>query len=83
MAAVFHHLVGPTGKVVGIDHIPELVDWSISNLKNDGLGDALDKKGIEVVAGDGRKGYPSGGRFLISFTLSLVLHLTFTSYHSL
>lgn len=63
LTAVLYHLVGPTGKVVGIDHIPELVDWSISNLKNDGLGDALEKKQIEMVAGDGRKGYANSGPY--------------------
>lgn len=63
LSAVLHHLVGPTGKVVGIDHIPELVDWSISNLKQDGLGGAVDKKQIEMVVGDGRKGYPSSGPY--------------------
>jgi len=61
LTAVLHHIVGPTGKVVGIDHIPELVDWSISNLKQDGLGTAVEKKQIEMITGDGRKGYPSGG----------------------
>lgn len=52
---------------MGIDHIPELVDLSITNLRKDGLGEALEKKEIEMIAGDGRKGYPSGGwysRFL-------------------
>ncbi|KAK0494596.1 protein-L-isoaspartate O-methyltransferase [Armillaria luteobubalina] len=48
LAAVFHHLVSSpekSGHVVGIEHIPELVDWS-----------ALDKKEIEVLVGDGRLG---------------------------
>lgn len=53
---MLHHLVGPTGKVVGIDHIHELVDWSVENLKKDGLGEALEKKQIEMVVGDGRQG---------------------------
>ncbi|KAF5379011.1 hypothetical protein D9615_006054 [Tricholomella constricta] len=56
LCAVLHHLVGPTGKVVGIEHIPELVDWSVDNLKKDGLGKALEDGSIVVVAGDGRKG---------------------------
>jgi protein-L-isoaspartate(D-aspartate) O-methyltransferase len=56
LSAVLHHLVGPTGKVVGIDHIPELVDWSVKNLKNDGLAEALENKQIEMIAGDGRQG---------------------------
>lgn len=59
LSAVFHHLVtseGITGKVVGIDHIPELVELSIQNLKRDGLGKALEEKQIEMIIGDGRQG---------------------------
>jgi len=53
--ALFHHLVsGPsTAKVVGIDHIQQLVDWSVKNLKSDGLEGGV----LEMVCGDGRKGY--------------------------
>ncbi|PCH35062.1 Pcmt1-prov protein [Wolfiporia cocos MD-104 SS10] len=63
LCAVLHHLVsdpesGTTGQVVGIEHIPELVEWSVSNLRRDGLGSALDGA-IEMVTGDGRQGYPS------------------------
>ncbi|KAJ2916534.1 hypothetical protein MD484_g3884, partial [Candolleomyces efflorescens] len=61
LAAVLYHLVGEGGKVVGIDHIPELVDWSVGNLKKDGLGKALESKEIEIIAGDGRQGYAAGG----------------------
>lgn len=64
LAAVLYHLVGEGGKVVGIDHIPELVDWSVENLKKDGLEKALDSKEIEMIAGDGRQGYPPGGAFI-------------------
>ncbi|EDR03761.1 uncharacterized protein LACBIDRAFT_295156 [Laccaria bicolor S238N-H82] len=63
LAAVLHHLVSPGGKVVGIDHIPALVDWSVQNLKNDGLGGAIDKGEIVMVAGDGREGYASAGPY--------------------
>lgn len=56
LSAVLYHLVGPNGKVVGIDHIPELVQWSLNNLRNDGLGQALDDKQIEMIVGDGRQG---------------------------
>ena len=44
------------GKVVGIEHIPELVEWSVQNLHKDGLGGALESKRIEMAVGDGRKG---------------------------
>jgi len=56
LCAVFHHLV-PGGIVVGMDHIPELVDWSKGNLRQDGLGPSLDKGEIVTVTGDGRQGY--------------------------
>ena len=61
LTAIFHHLVSPgngqpTGKVVGIDHMAELVDWSVENLKRDGLGPALESGQIEMITGDGRRG---------------------------
>lgn len=40
--------------MIGIEHIPELVEESIKNLRNDGLGRALDEGLIKVVLGDGR-----------------------------
>ncbi|KAH9947530.1 Pcmt1-prov protein [Amylocystis lapponica] len=57
LVAVLHHLVADgTGTVVGIEHVPELVDWSVQNLARDGLGAALAGGRIRMVAGDGRKG---------------------------
>jgi len=52
-----------TGVVVGIDHISELVDFSIQNLKKDGLSKALEDGQIIMVAGDGRKGYKDKARY--------------------
>ena len=60
LAAVFHHLVSPGGKVVGIDHIPQLLDESIANLKKDGLGGALETGELVILSGDGRLGYAEG-----------------------
>ena len=57
--ALLHHLVSDDtvkGKVVGIEHIPQLVDWSVTNLKRDGLGKALEDGEIIMFTGDGRKG---------------------------
>lgn|ERR1700753_3736716 len=61
LTAIFHYLVSPgdgqpAGKVVGIDHISELVNLSVENMKKDGLGPALESSQIEMIAGDGRKG---------------------------
>ena len=62
LCAVLHQLVAPSqpgtpqGKVVGIDHIPELVEWSKSNVNNSGLGPAMNEGKIVIVTGDGRQG---------------------------
>ncbi|KAA1474486.1 protein-L-isoaspartate O-methyltransferase [Dentipellis sp. KUC8613] len=67
LCSVFHRLVttsdGAKGRVVGIEHIPELVEWSKENVRKDGLGAALDDGEIILVAGDGRQGYPEGGPY--------------------
>lgn len=59
-AAVFYFMAD-NATVVGIDHIPQLVEFSVQNLRNDGLGAQLDQGNIMMIAGDGRKGYPSQG----------------------
>ncbi|KAK1231438.1 hypothetical protein PQX77_005447 [Marasmius sp. AFHP31] len=63
LVAVLHHLVSPSGKVVGIEHVEELVEWSRENMLKDGLKDELDSGKIQLIAGDGRKGYPSEGPY--------------------
>ncbi|KAI8972829.1 Pcmt1-prov protein [Trametes punicea] len=50
-------------RVVGIEHIPELTEWSIQNLRKDGLGSALDAGRIKMISGDGRKGVPEDGPY--------------------
>ncbi|KAG0147040.1 hypothetical protein CROQUDRAFT_656489 [Cronartium quercuum f. sp. fusiforme G11] len=42
------------GFVLGIEHIPELVNESIQNLRRDGLGKMIDEGRIKVIVGDGR-----------------------------
>lgn len=69
--AIFWHLVRESnnhenqtpGQVTGIDHIPELVDLARNNLKDDGLGDALQNGWIDVIIGDGRNGYSPRGPY--------------------
>ncbi|RWS27107.1 Protein-L-isoaspartate(D-aspartate) O-methyltransferase-like protein [Leptotrombidium deliense] len=57
LTACMAMMVGPKGKAIGIDHIPELVQMSIDNIKNDKPG--LLKSGIlTMITGDGRLGYP-------------------------
>lgn len=52
-------MVGESGKVIGIDHIPELVEKSRKNIKQQN-SDLLDSGRIVLVSGDGRKGYADG-----------------------
>ena len=56
-------MVGSSGKAVGIDHIPELVELSRNNIRQDGKEDLLRSGQIELVVGDGRKGLPGGGPY--------------------
>ena len=46
-------MVGTTGKIVGIDHIPEFIELSKRNLKRDGHREKLDSGQICMVVGDG------------------------------
>ncbi|KAJ7628678.1 Pcmt1-prov protein [Roridomyces roridus] len=69
LCAVLHHLVSPSddiprGKIIGIDHIPELVNLSLENLKKDDqTRRAVENQEIQVHVGDGRLGWPSDGPY--------------------
>nr|KAG5694593.1 hypothetical protein BaRGS_015006 [Batillaria attramentaria] len=57
-------LVGETGKAVGIDHVDELVQDSIVNVKKAALTAQLLEKGqLKFVMGDGRLGYAMDGPY--------------------
>jgi len=62
LTVCFAKMVGPTGKVVGIDHIKELVDWSESNVKKNNA-DLLASGQVKLVVGDGRQGYAPDGPY--------------------
>ena len=49
LTACFSELVGEQGKVVGIEHIQELVQDSIENVKRSGRSHLLDSGAIEFV----------------------------------
>lgn len=55
VTAVLHHL-SPTATVIGIDHLPGLVDLAKENLKKDGIELGSDGGIVKVVLGDGRIG---------------------------
>ncbi|KAF2660699.1 protein-L-isoaspartate O-methyltransferase [Lophiostoma macrostomum CBS 122681] len=64
LTAVLAALVGPTGSVIGIDHIQPLVSLSLSNLQKSGDGRAmLDSGQVRFVKGDGRRGFGEGAPY--------------------
>jgi protein-L-isoaspartate(D-aspartate) O-methyltransferase len=56
LTACLAKLLGPNGKVIGIDHINELVELSERNVRKHNA-DLLDNGQIKFVTGDGRQGY--------------------------
>jgi len=60
LTACMGFMVGESGKVIGIDHIPELVNMSEQNLAKDLSTKAMVNSGrIKLVVGDGRQGFAS------------------------
>ena len=56
LTACVVHMVGKTGRAVGIEHIKDLTDLSIKNIQKDNP-DLLKSERILLITGDGRKGY--------------------------
>ena len=59
LTACMAEMVGKTGKVFGIDHIPELTEMARENIMR-GNRDLLEDGRIFLVTGDGRDGYTPG-----------------------
>ncbi|KAJ4291039.1 hypothetical protein N0V90_010236 [Kalmusia sp. IMI 367209] len=58
LTAVLANLVGPTGTVIGIDHIQPLVTMAETNMAKSEEGrQMLDSGQVKFVKGDGRKGW--------------------------
>ncbi|XP_024912619.1 protein-L-isoaspartate(D-aspartate) O-methyltransferase isoform X1 [Cynoglossus semilaevis] len=56
LSVCFARMVGPRGKVIGIDHIKELVDDSINNVNKDDPS-LITSGRVTLIVGDGRNGY--------------------------
>ncbi|KAH6637498.1 protein-L-isoaspartate O-methyltransferas-like protein [Boeremia exigua] len=64
LTAVLATLVGPSGSVIGIDHIQPLVDMARANMaKSEDGRRMLDEGQVKFVTGDGRKGWPEGAPY--------------------
>uniref|UniRef100_A0A914DPK4 protein-L-isoaspartate(D-aspartate) O-methyltransferase n=1 Tax=Acrobeloides nanus TaxID=290746 RepID=A0A914DPK4_9BILA len=56
LTTCFAKMIGINGLVIGIDHIPELVEMAIKNIKKH-HADLYTSGHIKIVEGDGRNGY--------------------------
>jgi protein-L-isoaspartate(D-aspartate) O-methyltransferase len=56
LVACMAEMVGPTGKVVGIEHVDQLTQKSIKNVNND-KPELLTSGRVKLITGDGRKGF--------------------------
>ena len=59
LTALFSEMVGPSGLVVGVDHIPELVQMSRDNFHRDGRHGMLERGEVILEVADGRNGWPA------------------------
>ncbi|MBN3293192.1 PIMT methyltransferase, partial [Polypterus senegalus] len=62
LTSCFARMVGPAGRVIGIEHIPELVEQSIANINSDDPT-LLTGGRIQFFVSDGRLGYPAAAPY--------------------
>lgn len=55
MTAVFHRLA-PNVRVIGVDHLPELVELGRQNMAKDGIDVDDPQTKVDIVEGDGQQG---------------------------
>lgn len=58
LTACFASMVGPQGRAVGVEHIPELVASSIENIQKCQVAPLLKDSVLQIHVGDGRLGWP-------------------------
>lgn len=58
LTVCFAMMVGPQGRAVGVEHIPELVTSSIENIKKSAAASLLNEGSLSVHVADGRLGWP-------------------------
>ncbi|XP_055961231.1 protein-L-isoaspartate O-methyltransferase 1-like isoform X2 [Mercurialis annua] len=58
LTACFAIMVGPQGRAVGMEHIPELVISSIKNIQKSAAAPLLKEGFLSMHVGDGRQGWP-------------------------
>jgi len=62
LAACMAYMVGKKGKIIGIEHLKDLVDFSIKNISKN-HSHMFESKQLQILYGDGRKGYSNEGPY--------------------
>lgn len=57
LTACFAIMVGPQGRVVGLEHIPELASYSVKNITKSAASSLLTEGSLSVHVSDGRLGW--------------------------
>ncbi|GJN02563.1 hypothetical protein PR202_ga19925 [Eleusine coracana subsp. coracana] len=63
LTACFAMMIGPEGRAVGIEHIPELVASSIENVKKSAAAPLLKDGALSFHVADGRLGFPDAAPY--------------------
>ncbi|OIV98187.1 hypothetical protein TanjilG_11584 [Lupinus angustifolius] len=63
LTACFALMVGPQGRAIGVEHIPELVSFSLENIKKSAAAPQFEDGSLSVFASDGRQGWPEFGPY--------------------
>lgn len=63
LTACFAMMVGPQGRAVGVEHIPELVASSVSNVEKSAAAPLLKEGALSLHVGDGRLGWPDAAPY--------------------
>ncbi|KAJ7956135.1 Protein-L-isoaspartate O-methyltransferase [Quillaja saponaria] len=63
LTACFALMVGPQGRAVGVEHIPELVSSSIQNIQKSAAAQLLKEGSLSIHVGDGRLGWPESAPY--------------------
>ncbi|CAI5464551.1 unnamed protein product [Closterium sp. Yama58-4] len=63
LTAVMALLVGPTGRAVGVEHIPELVERSRAAVRAGRAAELMEGGQLSIHEADGREGYPDAGPY--------------------
>lgn len=58
LTSCFAIMVGPQGRAVGVEHIPELAEFSIKNIEKSAAAPLMKDGSLAIHVGDGRQGWP-------------------------